>query len=172
MHRFRFSITALLVSISALSQAQVLDTSTLTKYLDPLTVPSVLAPTGTLDGAPLYEVSVSQFDQQLHSQLPATTLWGYEGTFPGPTFEVDRDQTIKVRWTNDLRDNQGAALTHLLPYDNTIHGAGAMFPEARTITHVHGAVTDELSDGFPSIGSAPMPTRRPTAWAGRRAIVC
>lgn len=146
----RYSTTVIVaLCVCRCATAQVLDTSTLTKFIDPLPIPSVLAPTGTLDGAPLYEVSVSQFTQQLHSQLPATTLWGYAGTYPGPTFEVNRDQTIKVRWTNDLRDGSGNALQHFLPYDNTIHGAGAMFPEARMVPHVHGAVTDEASDGYP-----------------------
>lgn len=151
----------LLLSLFALSysaaSAQVLDVSTLTKYLDPLPLPSLIAPSGTLDGAPLYNISVSQFQQQLHSQLPATTLWGYEGMYPGPTFEVDRDQTIKVRWTNDLRNDLGESLDHILPYDTTIHGAGPIFPQARTIAHVHGAVTDEDSDGFPEHWTSPDP---------------
>lgn len=140
-----------LVAANVCSAQSVLDVSTLTKYIDSLANPldQVIAPTGTLDGAPLYEVSISQFQQQLHSELPATTVWGYNGLYPGPTFEVDRGETIKVRWTNDLRDNTGAPLDHLLPYDTTVHGAGPMFPQARVVTHVHGAVTDELSDGFP-----------------------
>ncbi|MCA9240640.1 MAG: multicopper oxidase domain-containing protein [Planctomycetales bacterium] len=146
VHRRFFLLLGLLANPAS---AAVLDVSTLTKYLDPLPLPSVIAPSGTLDGAPLYEVSINQFQQQLHSQIPPTTLWGYEGSYPGPTFEVQRDQTIKIRWTNDLRDTQNAPLDHILPYDNTIHGAGAQFPQARTIAHVHGAVTDEASDGFP-----------------------
>lgn len=146
----RYLVTFLLaVCIHAAAEGQVLDVSTLTKYVDPLPIPSVIAPTGTLGGVPLYEVSVSQFTQQLHSELPATTLWGYQGTYPGPTFEVNRNEEIKIRWVNDLRDGSGTALEHFLPYDNTLHGAGAMFPEARMVPHVHGAVTDEASDGYP-----------------------
>ncbi|MEM8681426.1 MAG: multicopper oxidase domain-containing protein, partial [Planctomycetota bacterium] len=130
----------------------LLDAGTLTKYVDPLFNPmqNVLQPTGTLDGAPLYEVGVSQFQHQMHRDLPATTVWGYNNAFPGPTFDIQRDTEIKVRWTNNLVDGGGSPLQqHLLPYDTTIHGAGPMFPQARAITHVHGAVTDEASDGFP-----------------------
>lgn len=130
----------------------VLDVSALTKYVDPLVNPlsNVLQPSGEMNGSPLYEVSVSQFQQQLHRDLQPTTLWGYNGTYPGPTFDVARDTEIKVRWTNNLLDGTGQPLQqHLLPYDTTVHGAGAMFPQARTVTHVHGAVTDEASDGFP-----------------------
>ena len=139
----------------------ILDVSTLTKFLDPAPNPllgsNLISPTGMLDGAPLYEVEINQFDQQLHSQLPATTLWGYNGVFPGPTFEVNANETIKVHWTNNLRDEFGNNLQHILPYDTTIHGAGAQFPQARTITHVHGAVTDEQSDGFPEQWFSPDP---------------
>ena len=139
----------------------ILDVGTLTKYLDaapnPLAASNLISPSGILDGAPLYEVEINQFQQQLHSEIPATTLWGYNGMFPGPTFDVDSGETIKVRWTNNLRDETGANLQHILPYDTTIHGAGQRFPQARTITHVHGAVTDELSDGFPEQWFSPDP---------------
>jgi spore coat protein A len=143
--------------------AGLLNPTMLTKYLDPLPIPSVIAPTGTLGGAPLYEVSVTQFQQQLHSQLPSTTLWGYNGTYPGPTFDVNRGDLIKVRWTNNLKDSSGQPLQqHLLPYDGTLHGTvpgeagghaghseGDPYPQVRMVTHLHGGVVDEKSDGYP-----------------------
>ncbi|MCA9259962.1 MAG: multicopper oxidase domain-containing protein, partial [Planctomycetales bacterium] len=126
---------------------------------DPVPNPlaNLLAPVGTQDGAPLYEVAVSQFAQQLHSELPPTTLWGYNESYPGPTFEVNRGEAIKVRWVNNLTDSLGNPLDHILPYDNTIHGAGSQFSEARIVTHVHGAVTNEASDGFPEHWFTPNP---------------
>ncbi|HYO23973.1 MAG TPA: multicopper oxidase domain-containing protein, partial [Lacipirellulaceae bacterium] len=119
----------------------------------------------------LYEVGVTQFQQQLHSQLAPTTLWGYNGMFPGPTFDVSRGELIKVRWTNNLRDANGAALNHFLPYDNTLHGAAApddgsghsshggaaLYPQARIVTHLHGGVVDEQSDGYPEHWFTPNP---------------
>jgi spore coat protein A len=163
------AITALLVARSAYGQA-VLDASTLTKFVDPLPNPldNTIAPVGLLDGAPLYEASISEFQQKLHRDLPPTTLWGYNGSYPGPTFDLARDQTIKVRWTNNLVDGEGRPLAHFLPYDPTLHGAGPPgghgghgggdFPQARTVTHLHGGVTDEASDGYPEHWFTPDPS--------------
>ena len=132
-----------LVLSAATAPAQpLLDSSLLTKFIDPLPNPlgNVIAPTGTLEGFDYYEVSMSQFTQQLHSELAPTTVWGYNGTYPGPTFEVERDVPVKVRWTNDLVDGLGDPLPHLLPLDTTVHGAGTQFPEVRTVAHLHGGV--------------------------------
>src|SRR3990170_7507591 len=87
----------------------LLDPLTLTKFVDPLPnqLGNVLSPDGTLDGATFYQVEMTQFTQQLHSQIPATTVWGYNGTFPGPTFEVRRGEFVKVDWINNLRDGSG-----------------------------------------------------------------
>jgi hypothetical protein len=46
----------------------------LAKFVDPLPLPHVIAPVRSLDGAPLYEVSMRQFKQKLHRDLPPTTL--------------------------------------------------------------------------------------------------
>ena len=120
---------ACLLASPATAQS-LLSPTALTKYLDALPNPldHTIAPTGTLDDAPLYEVSVTQFQQKLHSQLPATTLWGYNGMYPGPTFDVDRDELIKVRWTNNLVDGLGQPLQHILPYDDTLHGTAVGNP--------------------------------------------
>jgi hypothetical protein len=48
-------------------------------YVDPLPIPSVLAPSGTTpEGFPLFVVRAQQFSQALHRDLPPTTVWGYE----------------------------------------------------------------------------------------------
>jgi spore coat protein A len=109
---------------------QLLDPMSLTKYIDPLPNPlgNVLSPVGTLNGATFYQVQMTQFSQQLHSQIPATTVWGYNGTYPGPTFEVQRGELVKVDWFNNLRDGLGNPLPHLLPVDTTIHGADRSVP--------------------------------------------
>jgi spore coat protein A len=155
----------------ALAQSR-LDPTTLTKYVDALPNPlnNVISPTGTLDGAPLYEVSISQFQKQLHTQLPATTLWGYNNSYPGPTFDVDRGDEIKVRFTNNLVDGMGQPLEHILPYDATLHGTvpgeagghgghseGPPYPQARVVTHLHGGVVNAASDGYPEHWYSPDP---------------
>lgn len=129
----------------------LMDPLSLTKYLDPLPNPldNVVSPVGTMDGMDLYEVSITQFSQQLHSQLDPTTVWGYNGAYPGPTFDVQRNVPIKVNWINGLVDGTGTPLPHLLPVDTTVHGAGPQFPEARIVTHLHGGVVEPESDGFP-----------------------
>ncbi len=169
--------TAVVAARGAVAQT-LLDAGTLTKYVDPLPNPldNVIAPSGMLDGAPLYDVSISQFQQKLHSELPPTTLWGYNGSYPGPTFEAVRDQTIKVRWTNNLVDGAGQPLKHFLPYDSTLHGAGppgphaghgaSDFPQARTVTHLHGGVTDQFSDGYPEHWFTPDPGAAPNGLGG------
>jgi spore coat protein A, manganese oxidase len=174
------AVAAALVFAEALpaQAAALLDVAALTKYLDPLPNPldNIMAPTGTLDGAPLYDVSISQFQQQLHSHLPPTTLWGYNGMYPGPTFDVERDETIKVRWTNNLVDASGQPLAHFLPYDPRLHGAGPpgghaghgtnSSPQARTTTHLHGGVLDEFSDGFPEYWFTADPNAAPNGLGG------
>ena len=156
------------------SAHEVLDASTLNKYLDPLPNPldNVIAPIGMLEGVPLYDISISQFQRQLHSELPPTTVWGYNGLYPGPTFVASRDEAIKVRWTNNLTDGAGHPLQHLLPYDPTLHGAGHPdghgegFPQARTVTHLHGGVVDEHSDGYPEHWFTPDPHAAPNGLGG------
>lgn len=69
-------------------------------------------------------------------------MWGYEGTYPGPTIEVEKNKPIKVKWINDL------PTIHFLPVDHTVHGA-VDTPEARTVVHLHGGNVPPESDGYP-----------------------
>jgi spore coat protein A, manganese oxidase len=139
--------------------AQLLDPTTLMKFVDPLPNPlaNPIAPSGTMNGSPLYQVSIGQFQQQLHRDLPATTLWGYNNLYPGPTFIVNSGQKIHVQWTNNLVGSGGQPLNHLLPYDTTLHGAHAHLPQARIVTHLHGGVTEAASDGHPEHWYSPNP---------------
>ncbi len=84
-----------------------------------------------------------EFRQQIHRDLPPTSLWGYNGMWPGPTFEVRRGQTLSVKWTNQLPTR------HFLPIDTTIHGSEESVPQVRTVVHVHGAQVLPESDGYP-----------------------
>jgi FtsP/CotA-like multicopper oxidase with cupredoxin domain len=42
------------------------------------------------------------FLHRFHPDLPPTTLWGYEGTIPGPTLTLRRDESVVIRSRNDL----------------------------------------------------------------------
>ncbi len=136
-----------LLAVLAVAQAgaEELNPTTLTKYLDPLPIPGAMSTAGPN----YYEIGVWQIQQQLHSQLPMTTVWGYGPTqatasYPGATIEVTRNVPIDVRWTNHL------PMTHLFYYaiDPTL-----MKAETSTgvpiVTHVHGNEVEPQSDGGP-----------------------
>lgn len=115
----------------------------LKKFVDALPLPSVLKPVGYINSAPFYEVRMRQVKQKLHRDLPLTTVWGYNGMYPGPTFEVRRDHPIFVNWINQL------PFEHLLPVDRTVHGAHPDQPSVRTVVHLHGGRVRPENDGYP-----------------------
>jgi spore coat protein A len=115
----------------------------LAKFVDALPIPRGIAPSGQVDGVPLYDVTMRQFAQKLHRDLPATALWGYNSQYPGPLFDVRRGNPIAVKWENGLPG------VHFLPIDETIHGAELPTPPVRTVVHLHGMKTMPDSDGYP-----------------------
>ena len=64
---------------------------------------------------------------------PPTTLWGYNGSWPGPTIEAQTGQPVRINWVSKL------PRTHLLPVDHSIHGAEMTLPAVRNVAHLHGA---------------------------------
>jgi spore coat protein A, manganese oxidase len=115
----------------------------LTKFVDSLPIPPVIRPSTYVDGKPLFKVTMRQFRQKLHRDLPPTRLWGYNSLYPGPTFEARQGTPIAVQWINDL------PAKHLLPIDTTLHGDEAPTPEVRTVVHLHGHKVLPKSDGYP-----------------------
>lgn len=113
------------------------------RYIDPLPIPERLSPTRTRHGVVEYRVRMIEFQQRMHSQLPPTKMWGYEGQHPGPTIEAMRGSPIEVHWENHLPSR------HLFAIDPRIHGAMPPAPEVRTVPHLHGARTRSDSDGLP-----------------------
>lgn len=124
-----------------------------TPFVDPMPVPKYATPTSGMQGeAAAYDIAFVEFDQQLHSELPATRVWGYDdGTgpvYPGPTIEALSGESVDVNWINDLRDENGALRTdHFLPMDPCPHGAEVN--EARAVMHLHGAHVPAVHDGYP-----------------------
>jgi spore coat protein A len=125
--------------------------NTLDRYIDPLPIPAILKPIGKSNGALQYRVRMTEVWQKLHSQLPPTRLWGYEGKYPGPTIEAWRNQAISVRWENQLPKR------HLFEADARMHGAmvadslrlSRSAPQVRAVTHLHGARSQSKDDGLP-----------------------
>ena len=116
---------------------------TLDRYIDPLPLPRRLTPYGKRNGALLYRVRMIEFKRQMHSQLPPTRLWGYEGQYPGPVFEANQGAPIEVEWENQLPSQ------HMFKIDPHIHGAMPPAPAVRTVPHLHGSRSRSESDGLP-----------------------
>ncbi len=113
-----------------------LDPLGIPKYATPLIIPPAMPGTtraiqqgrGSVD---YYEIAVRQFRQQiLPAGLPATTVWSYGSvnhpdTFNYPAFTIEARfrRPVRIRWINDLRQQDGSCLPHLLPVDPTLHWA-------------------------------------------------
>jgi spore coat protein A, manganese oxidase len=113
------------------------------RYIDPLPIPKRITPYEKRSGVDRYHVRMLEFKRQLHSQLPPTTLWGYEGQYPGPTFQAMQGVPVEVEWENQLPTE------HIFKIDPHIHGAMPPAPAVRTVPHLHGSRTTPESDGLP-----------------------
>ena len=113
----------------------------LNKFVDRLPILETLKPKRKEQSGDYYEVRMVEFEQKLHRDLKPTRLWGYNGRFPGPLFDVNQGNPIQVKWINDLPEK------HLLPIDRSILHHDV--PDVRTVVHLHGSETKSDSDGYP-----------------------
>jgi FtsP/CotA-like multicopper oxidase with cupredoxin domain len=180
-----------------------LDPAHVPKYRTPLLIPPVMprAATLTLPGgkpADYYEISVRQIRQQiLPAGLPVTTVWGYGAVktesnngllvhhAPSLTIEARHDRPVRIKWINELVNDHGNYLPHLLPVDPTLHWAnppgGASGRDSRSkftktpgpypgpvpmVTHLHGAVgVGDESDGYAEAWYLPAANNVPAGYA-------
>jgi spore coat protein A len=146
---------ALLVPGGRARAAAPIDGGALEKYVDPLPVPGVLSP--TTPGGRHYRVEISEFSQQLHRDLPnPTTVWGYNGSYPGATFETRKNKPIMVEWVNNLPLEPKLQL----PLDTTIEESPPDLPRARVVPHLHGGHILSAWEGYRMPGSL-RPVPRP-----------
>lgn len=145
-----------------------LDPLTQPKFVNPLPFPSVL--TGTY-----HEISISEFRQRLGVYDPETfgdteptefqpLVWGYNGSYPGPTIEAETGTEVQVKWINDLPTGN-VLEEHLFNIDPSIHWAGSVngnggyeikdLSGIPVITHLHGGHTEAASDGHPDAWYTP-----------------
>lgn len=126
-------------------------------FVDALPRPAVAAPiAGKAGGEAVYRIEVTQFEQELHRDLPPTTVWGYGGSYPGPTIEARRDAPVTVTWANELRGPDGRLLLeHYLPVDHCMHGPHTEGSTPRLVTHLHGGVVPFEFDGYPEFTILP-----------------
>jgi len=188
------------------------------KYVTPLLIPPVMPKAGTVKqkgGKPVdyYEISMRQFRQII---LPAsfyqdlsgpeadgTLVWGYGAVTgsgrnpllihnaPSLTIEAQVNRPVRVKWINDLVDDNGNYLPHLLPVDPTLHWAnppqgsdpaygngprdsrptfsstpGPYLGPVPIVTHVHGAVgVGDESDGYAEAWYLPDAGNIPSGYA-------
>jgi len=142
-------------SPSAIAQS-LLNPRTQPQFVNPLPVPSVID--GRNGGQ--FTINISQFDQWLGLIDPTTqrhlntTVWGYNGSYPGPTILAKKDVPARVFWRNNLVNSSNQPLPHLLPVDRSIDWAFGNDPAWQSygvpvVTHVHGGHTESASDGLP-----------------------
>lgn len=54
----------------------------LTPFVDPLPIPQIMKPKARFSSFSYYEITMDEFEQQLHSELPKPTrVWGYAGMY-------------------------------------------------------------------------------------------
>ena len=172
------------------------------KFQSALLIPPVMPKAGTIgsgsDEIDYYEISMRQFEQQiLPAGMPKTTVWGYgavksastDGLLlhnaPSLTIEATSQKPLRIKWINELMDENGNYLPHLLPVDPTLHWANPSggesmrdmrptfesTPESYTgpvpiISHVHGAIgVGDESDGYAEAWFLPAAKNIPADYA-------
>jgi FtsP/CotA-like multicopper oxidase with cupredoxin domain len=135
----------------------------LAPFADPLRIPPLLRARG--GARDLLTVSARPAWVRLHSALPRTLVWAYEGSFPGPTIEVRRGQRLSVAWRNELSGDYplvAVEAPNATPSPSTRPGRDGAEPiqavadlEPWTVVHLHGARTDGGNDGWPENAVSP-----------------
>lgn len=128
---------------AATKNLAVVSSPPLQPFIDSLPLPRLLQPQKKRHGTLFYRVRMVEFQQRLHSQLPPTRLWGYEGEYPGPLIEARCGNPVSVKWQNHLPTR------HLFAIDPRLHACAPPSPAVRTVPHLHGARADSRSDGLP-----------------------
>jgi spore coat protein A len=180
-----------------------LDPSRVSKYRTPLLIPPVMPRAARIPlpgGKPAdyYEISMRQIRQQILPEgLPETTVWGYGAVTtqrrkglrvhhaPSLTIEARHDRPVRIKWINELVNDHGDYLPHLLPVDPTLHWAnppggvsgrdtrpkftktpGPYTGPVPIVTHLHGAVgVGDESDGYAEAWYLPAAKNIPAGYA-------
>jgi spore coat protein A len=128
-------------------------------FVDALPIPPALQPTGQrADGVLQYSVNAVAATQQLHSELPSTDLWTYNGAYPSFTIEATVGDPIEVTFANNLPTARGQRGSHLLDVDQCAHGPNYYADSARISTHLHGGHVPARVDGQPELTILPGET--------------
>jgi FtsP/CotA-like multicopper oxidase with cupredoxin domain len=131
--------------------------TSLTKFKDGLRVPPTLHPEQVDDQRYHLRVHMRPAEIQLHSELPPSEVWTYEGPLPGPIIEVTHGQRLQVEWINAIPVDQPYPVTAVTAPDGTQNEPGRSGRPANatvaaippwTVVHLHGGRTAAVSDGW------------------------
>jgi FtsP/CotA-like multicopper oxidase with cupredoxin domain len=89
--------------------------------------------TGQFPPRKFYEMTIKEAQVQLHPALGGTTIWGFDGTFPGPVIKATYGEPVLVRLHNRLPKG-------------TVPQA---FGINQFSIHLHNGHTPTESDGYP-----------------------
>src|SRR5260370_39677909 len=93
----------------------------------------------------------------LHSNLPQSEVWTYEGLLQGQTIEVSRGKHVQVEWINAIPEDEPYPITAVTAPDGTQNEPGRSGRPANsrvstlppwTVVHLHGGRTAAASDGW------------------------
>jgi len=147
-----------------------LDPAAITLFASPLLIPPVMPRAGEMvdrgHHVDYYEIAVRQFAQQiLPAGLPTTVVWGYGAVTtdgkgrhllkmfhaPSLTIEAQAGRSVRIKWINQLVDENGDYRPHLLPVDPTLHWANP------------GRLGSDRTDSMPVLdGRTYVPTSSPS----------
>jgi len=161
-----------LASLTPIASAQAqtpLNPRLIPKFATPLPLPGTLDGTATSAASPL-AIRMSEFQQKIlpsafYAALPApynngTYVWGYNGSYPGPTIVARRGIPTHVKYVNDLFNPSGDPLflQQTIKVDQTIHWADPLGNHPQTTpylgpvpacVHLHGGEVPSAYDGGP-----------------------
>ena len=106
----------------------------LTPFVDPLPIPPVLKPK-KVGKSDTYQLTMQASVVKCHRDLPGTTVFGFNGLYPGPTIRAAKGRQVQITQLNNLPSGGGHAMA----------GATLHYPAV----HLHGAHVQPDSDGHP-----------------------
>jgi spore coat protein A, manganese oxidase len=165
--KYLLTCSILIISNTSATSQMLLNPKTQPQFVNPLPIPSVID--GRNGG--LFTIGISQFDQWLGLVNPVTqqrlntTVWGYNGSYPGPSILAKKNVPVQVFWRNNLVNGSNQPLPHLLPVDVSIHWAMEDEPGWQNfgvpvVTHLHGGHSESASDGLPDAWFTPNFTKK------------
>ena len=75
------------------------------------------------------QITARKAQLSLYPNKPASTLWTYNGTAPGPEIRIKQGERVKVRFINEL-DEPSSIHWHGVRIDNAMDGVSGLTQEA------------------------------------------